>query len=84
MSALFATVAVVCTMSACNEYYIDQATTPDNGVNNTQLHEQGFLNVWEDEKGLTDWLNKYQIGETVFEIQTLEFETQEVQEEELP
>lgn len=82
--SIFATVAVVCTMAVCNEYHIEQATTLEDGVTNTRSHEEGFLKVWEDEKGLTDWLESYQIGETIFEIQTIEFETQEVQEVDLP
>lgn len=82
--SIFATVAVVCTMAVCNDYHIDQASTLEDGVTNTRSHESGFLKVWEDEKGLTDWLTRYQIGETIFEIQTLEFETQEVQEVDLP
>lgn len=82
--SIFATVAVVCTMAVCNDYHIDQASTLEDGVTNTRSHEAGFLKVWEDEKGLTDWLTRYQIGETIFEIQTLEFETQEIQEEDLP
>lgn len=82
--SIFATVAVVCTMAVCNEYGIDVASNLDDGVTNTQWHSDNFLKIWGDEKDLTDWLNTHQIGETVFEIQTLEFETQEVQEVDLP
>lgn len=83
MSILF-TVAVVCTMSACSDYNIDQANTLEDGVTNTRTHEAEFLKVWEDEQKLNKWLAKYQIGETVFEIVSIDFETQEVEENEIP
>lgn len=82
--SIFATVAVVCTMSACNDYYLDTAQNKYEANDNQIAIQKEFLSIWEDEKGLTHWLEKYKIGETIFEIQTLEFETQEIQDEDLP
>lgn len=82
--SIFATVAIVCTMSACNHYHIDKANDAIDGVTNTVAKQTEFNQVWEDEKGLTDWLSKYEIGETVFEIVSLDLETQEIQDNEIP
>lgn len=84
MSVLFATVAVVCTMSTCNDYVIDQADNATIQQINTSLHNVDYNAVWEDEKGLTDWLNKYQIGETIFEIVSIDIESQNIQEVDIP
>lgn len=81
---VFLVTAVVCTMATCNDYHVDQAATLEDGVQNTQRHEREFLNVWEDEQKLNKWLAKYQIGETVFEIVSIDFETQELEENEIP
>lgn len=82
--SLFATVAIVCTMAQCNDYVIDPAESRDDAVVNTQAHQVEYNKVWEDEKGLTDWLNKYQIGETIFEIVSIDIETKEIQEANIP
>lgn len=82
--SLFLTAAVVCTMATCNDYYVDQVSTLEDGVANTQRHEREFLNVWEDEQKLKKWLAKYQIGETVFEIVSVDFETQEIEQDDIP
>lgn len=82
--SIFLTAAVVCTMATCNDYHIDKATTLEDGVTNTQRHEREFLKIWEDEQKLNQWLAKYQIGETVFEIVSIDFETQELEENEIP
>lgn len=82
--SIFATVAVVCTLSLCNEYHVDTADTLEDGVHNTQVIEKDFLNTWTDEAPLTKWLTSHKIGETVFEIVSVDFETQEIDEVDLP
>lgn len=84
MSVLFATVAVVCTLSQCNDYVIDNSTDKLDGVVNTSQHNDEYQAVWQDEKGLTDWLNKYQIGETIFEIVSIEIENQTINADDIP
>lgn len=82
--SLFLTAAVVCTMATCNDYHVDQAATLEDGVANTQRHEREFHKAWEDEQKLNNWLTKYQIGETVFEIVSIDFETQEIEQDDVP
>lgn len=82
--SIFATIAVVCTLSTCNDYVIDTATTEVDANTNTNEQLINFLKVWTEEKPLTEWLTKQQIGETVFEIVSLDFETQELEECDLP
>lgn len=82
--SIFATVAIVCTLSTCNDYYIDTAPTLAEAVTNTQTHQAKFDSVWTEEKPLTEWLTKQKIGETVFEIVSLDLETQEVDESQIP
>lgn len=84
MSILFASVAVVCTMSACSDYVLDSSTDHLDAVYNTQALDDEFLSIWGDEADLNKWLAKYQIGENVFEIVSLEFETQEIKESDIP
>lgn len=84
MGVLFATVAVVCTMSACNDYIIDTATDKLDGTVNTSQHNAEYQAVWQDEKGLNNWLNKYQIGETVFEIVSIDIESQTIEGKDVP
>jgi len=84
MSVLFATVAVVCTLSQCNDYVIDNSTDKLDGVVNTSQHNDEYQAVWQDEKGLTDWLNKYQIGETIFEIVSIDIENQTINADDIP
>ena len=84
MSVLFATVAVVCTMSTCNDYVIDQSTDKLDGLVNTTQHNDEYQAVWEDEKGLTDWLKKHQIGETIFEIVSIDIESQTIKADDIP
>lgn len=84
MGTLFATVAVVCTMSACNDYVIDTANTATVQQINTSLQYNEYQAVWQDEKGLTNWLNKYQIGETVFEIVSIDIESQTIEGKDVP
>lgn len=84
MPVLFASVAVVCTMSACSDYVLDSSTDHLYAVRNTQVLDDEFLSIWGDETDLNKWLAKYQIGETVFEIVSLEFETQEIKDSDIP
>ncbi len=79
MSMIFATVAVVCTMSICSEYVIDPANDQSDAETNTVIHQSEYNRVWQDEKGLTNWLEKYQIGESIFEIVSIDIETQEIE-----
>jgi hypothetical protein len=71
-------------MSLCSDYYIDTASNKADAILNTSSHNAQYLSAWEDEKGLTGWLTKHKIGETVFEIVSIDTETQEINEEELP
>lgn len=82
--SVFATIAVVCTMATCQDYVVDHAQTVYDANVNTHQIDNEFLSVWEDEKQLTSWLDRYQIGETVFEIVSLEFETKEIVDSEIP
>ncbi|AXF53040.1 MAG: hypothetical protein [Caudoviricetes sp.] len=79
MSTIFATVAVVCTMAQCSDYVIDPGVSQGDAEINTVIHNSEYQKVWQDEKGLTSWLAKYQIGETIFEIVSIDIETQEVE-----
>lgn len=81
---LFATVAIVCTMAKCNDYYIDTAPNGLSGEINTVAHQQEFNRIWEDEKGLTNWLHKYKIDETIFEIVSIDLETHKVHAKDVP
>lgn len=82
--SLFASIAIVCTMATCSDYYLDTAPTELDAKVNTQVIDDAFLADWGDEVKLNKWLDKYQIGETVFEIVSIEFDTKEVKEEEIP
>lgn len=82
--SIWATVAIVCTMSACNDHHIDTAESLRDGETNTNTHIVEYQRVWEDETGLTSWLDKHQIGETVFEIVSIDIETHEIAEELTP
>lgn len=82
--SIFATIAVVCTMAVCSDYVIDTAPTVQDANVNTQVQDDRFLSLWGDEKLLTAWLEEFKIGETVFDIVSLEFETKEIKEDELP
>lgn len=84
MSVLFATVAVVCTLSKCNDYVIDQSHDRLDGMVNTLQHDEEYQAVWQDEKGLTDWLKKYQIGETIFEIVSIDIENKTIDADDIP
>lgn len=82
--SIFATVAVVCTMSQCPEYVIDHGVNRVDGEINTLAHQNIYNKVWEDEKGLTNWLQRHKIGETVFEIVSIDIETREIDDQEIP
>lgn len=82
--SLFATVAIVCTMAMCNHYTLDTAKTESDGFTNTQAKQEGFDRIWQEEKPLTEWLKEHKIGETVFEIVSIDFETQETNDEDIP
>lgn len=85
--SVFAIVAVVCTAATCNDYVIDTAETKvDNYIN---LVSKGveFTKAWnskENEKPLTGWLGKYKIGESVFEIVSIDIEQREIHEDDTP
>ena len=82
--SIFATVAVVCTMSACNDYVIDTSKTAVTQAAATRAHTMVYNEIWEDEKGLSEWLKKYQIGETIFEIVSIDIESQDIEEADIP
>jgi hypothetical protein len=71
-------------MATCNEYVIDRASTVQDANVNTQKQDDRFLALWEDETKLTKWLTEFQIGETVFEIVSIEMETKEIKEQDIP
>lgn len=80
----FLTIAIVCTMATCSDYVVDHALTMQDAKVNTQIIDDKFLADWGDEQKLNQWLDKYKIGETVFEIVSIEFETKEIQEDMIP
>lgn len=82
--SIFATIAIVCTMATCSDYVVDQAQTVADANLNTHNQSEEFNALWEDEQKLVNWLDKNQIGETVFEIVSLEFETKEIKDSEIP
>lgn len=82
--SLFASIAVVCTMATCSDYYLDTAPTELDAKVKTQVIDDAFLADWGDEQKLNKWLDKYQIGETVFEIVSIEFETKQIPEDKIP
>jgi hypothetical protein len=82
--SIFASIAIVCTMATCSDYIVDHASTMQDAKARTQVIDNAFLADWGDEQKLNQWLDKYQIGETVFEIVSIEFETKEVKEDEIP
>lgn len=82
--SVFLSLAVVCTMSSCSDYVVDHASTMQDAKVNTQVIDDKFLADWGDEQKLNQWLDKYKIGETVFEIVSIEFETKEIQEDMIP
>lgn len=82
--SIFASIAIVCTMATCSDYVVDTAQTVADANQNTQVVDDKFLSVWGDEQELNKWLDTYQIGETVFEIVSVEFETKELKENEIP
>lgn len=84
MAGIFATVAVVCTMATCNDYVIDHASQYKQADMNTKTHVVEFDEAFNDEAKLNKWLDTYKIGETVFEIVSVEFVTEAMQEDDLP
>lgn len=82
--SVFLTVATVCTMSICNGYAIDMAPNRQDAEINTHRASNNFLQIWGDEKDLNAWLSKYKIGETVFEIVSVDFDVQEVKDVDIP
>lgn len=71
-------------MASCSDYVVDHASNMQDAKVKTQVIDDKFLADWGDEQKLNQWLDKYKIGETVFEIVSIEFETKEIKEDELP
>lgn len=71
-------------MSACNDYVIDTSKTAVTQAAATRAHTMVYNEIWQDEKGLTEWLNKYQIGETIFEIVSIDIESQDIKGVDIP
>lgn len=82
--SILVTVAVVCTMSTCNDYVIDTSKTAVTQAAATRAHTTVYNEIWEDEKGLSEWLKKYQIGETIFKIVSIDIESQDIEEADIP
>lgn len=82
--SVFATIATVCTLAICSDYVLDTAPVDRTAAVNTSVIDDHFLSIWGDEKELNKWLDKYKIGETVFEIVSIEFNTKEIEEDDLP
>ena len=72
---LFATIATVCTMSVCNDYTIDTDQRLDGAQANTQAIQTTLDEAMQDEHKMDAWLARYIIGETVFEIVSIDLET---------
>lgn len=82
--SLFATVAIVCTMSACNDYFADVSSVEKDAQTNTLDIQRELDYAMQSESAMDRFLEKYQIGETVFEIVSIDIETKPVLPEELP
>jgi len=82
--SIFATIAVVCTLATCNDYVIDTAATVQDANVNTQKQDDRFLAIYGDEKLLSEWLTEFKIGETMFDIVSLEMETRVIKDSEIP
>ena len=82
---LFASVAIVCTMSQCNNYYVDGPTANEkDSVKNTLAIQSELDYAMHTESAMNRFLEKYQIGETVFEIVSIDIESQPVLDSEIP
>lgn len=82
--SLFASVAIVCTMSACNNYFVDVATDSAYAETNTSVIQTELDYAMQTESAMERFLDKYQIGETVFEIVSIDIETHSLKEDEFP
>lgn len=82
--SLFASVAIVCTMSACNNYFADVTSKETDAIKNTGNIQSELDYAMQTESAMERFLHKYQIGETVFEIVSIDIETQHVKDDELP
>ena len=58
--SLFATVAIVCTMSACSDYVVDTASVVSDANVNTEQVSNEFGAVWEDEQKLNKLVDRIQ------------------------
>lgn len=82
--SLFATVAIVCTMSECNNYHTDIDYSESGAIVNTRDAQRELDYAMTSESAMERFLHKYQIGETVFEIVSIDIETQPVADDEIP
>lgn len=82
--SLFASVAIVCTMSACNNYFADVSIKEGDAIKNTGHIQSELDYAMQTESAMERFLDKYQIGETVFEIVSIDIETHSVKEDEFP
>jgi hypothetical protein len=82
--SLFATVAIVCTMATCNNYFADVSGVETDAIDNTSLVQAELDYAMQYETAMIDFLDRYQIGETVFEIVSIDIETQEIHGDDLP
>lgn len=84
MIATFATMLVVCTMSQCNDYAADTATLQFSQDQNTKRVQKELDKAMQTEQDMERFLSKYQIGETVFEIVSIDVENRTLHEDETP
>ncbi|ANA49160.1 hypothetical protein PMW_35 [Pseudomonas phage phiPMW] len=84
MVSTFATMLVVCTMSQCSDYGADTASLEFSQQQNTKRVQKELDNAMQNEHDMQKFLDKYQIGETVFEIVSIDVENRTLQEKEIP
>ncbi len=82
--SIFSSVLVVYTMATCNNYFADTSEIQSDAVKNSIRIDSELDEAMHTESGMIEFLNKYHIGETVFEIVSIEVEVLEVQENEIP
>ncbi len=82
--SIFATIAIVCTMATCNNYGVDSDDTEKGGIDNTNAIALELQESLADEIKLKNWLKKYRINETIFEIVSIDLETHQISDEDIP
>lgn len=70
---MFITALTLCTYAACNTYVVDTAHTISDCQANLELQSSRMASVWNDHKGLTEYLEAFNIPESSTTIQEYNF-----------